>query len=65
MRPNTYQEAREMMLPNSHLIVRYSTQFYRFVEGGANLVAPDKEVLTRWEDVRVGHDPVLEWALQQ
>ena len=37
-RPKTYQEAREMMLPNSHLIMRYSTQFYRFADSGPNVV---------------------------
>jgi len=62
-RPNSYQEPREFTLPNSHLVVRYSTQFYKFVEGDANIVSPDKEIIPTWEDYKNGRDPVLEWIL--
>ncbi len=61
-KPDSYQEAREMVLPNSHLKVRYSTQYYRFVERGENSVRPDHEVPTSWEEIKAGRDPVLEWA---
>lgn len=64
-RPNSYQEAREMRLPNSRLVVRYSTQFYKFVESGENLIRPDREVVPSWADFKSGHDPVLEWVLAQ
>jgi hypothetical protein len=64
-RPNTYQEARETMLPNSHLILRYSTRFYRFVDHGPNIVAPDRTIATHWADYRNGRDPVLDWVLHQ
>ena len=62
-RPNTYQEAREMMLPNSHLRVRYSTKFYRFVAAGKNMIEPDVPIATSWADYKAGRDPVLEWVL--
>jgi hypothetical protein len=63
-RPNSYQEAREMRLPNSQLRVRYSTQYYKFSDGAENLIRPDHEVAIPWEDYKKGRDPVLEWALQ-
>ena len=62
-RPNSYQEPRQFTLPNSHLVVRYSTRYYKFVEGQYNVVAPDKEISPTWEDYKNGHDVVLEWVL--
>ena len=63
-RPNSYQEAREMWLPNSQLLVRYSTQYYKFVEQGENIIRPDREIITEWREYAAGRDPVLEWVLQ-
>lgn len=62
-KPNSYQEPRSFVLPNSHLTVRYSTKFYKFVESGENVVRPDHEVVTTWEDYMAGRDSALEWAL--
>jgi Peptidase family S41 len=62
-RPNSYQEPRQFKLPNSHLVVRYSTRYYKFVEGRGNVVAPDKEITPTWEDYKSGHDVVLDWVL--
>jgi|SRR5882762_10866047 len=61
--PNSYPEAREMHLPNSQLVVRYSTKYDQFLESGENIVRPDQEVITSWDDHRAGRDPVLDWAL--
>jgi hypothetical protein len=58
-KPNSFQEPREMRLPNSHLIVRYSTQYYRFVDHGPNGVYPDHKVVPGWADYRDGRDPYL------
>jgi hypothetical protein len=62
-KPNSFQEPREMQLPHSHLIVRYSTRYYRFVDRGPNVVRPDHAVAPDWADYRAGRDPVLEWIL--
>ena len=62
-RPNGYQEPRQFTLPNSHLVVRYSTRYYRFTEGRDNVIVPDKQIATTWEDYRDGGDPVLDWVL--
>lgn len=62
-RPNSYQERRDMTLPNSHWKVNYSTKFYTFVENGENLIRPDQEIKTSWQDYEEGRDPVLDWVL--
>jgi hypothetical protein len=64
-RPNSYQEPRQFRLPNSHLVVRASTLWYAFRKHGPNVVAPDKEIIPTWNEVRSGRDPVLEWVLSQ
>jgi hypothetical protein len=62
-RPNSYQEPRQFMLSNSHLVVRYSTRYYKFLPGRDNVVAPDKAITPIWEDYKNGRDAVLEWVL--
>lgn len=62
-RPNSYQERRDMTLPNSHWKVNYSTKFYTFVENGENLIRPDQEIKTSWKEYEEGKDPVLDWVL--
>ena len=64
-RPNGYQENDEMRLPNSRLEVSYSTRLYRFQEGDATAVMPDRQIEITWEAYRAGRDPVMEWILAQ
>jgi len=64
-RPNSYQEPRQFRLPNSHLVVRASTLWYAFRKNGPNVVAPEKEIVPTWDEVKSGRDPVLEWVLAQ
>jgi hypothetical protein len=59
---NSYQEARELRLPNSHLVVRVSTKFYRFSDAPQNELRPDHNVVTTWLDYKNGRDPLLEWV---
>ena len=63
-KPNSYQEPRSMTLPNSHLTVRYSTRFYRFIDGSDNAIHPDQEIVPTWSDYKSGVDPVLAWVLK-
>jgi hypothetical protein len=63
-KPNSYQEPRQFRLPNSHLIVRASSLYYRFRKG-PNAVTPDKTIAPTWEDVKAGRDPALDWVLAQ
>ncbi len=62
-RPNSNQEANEERLPNSHLLLRYSTRHYAFLPGKINEIVPDKQIIPAWPPFRSGRDPVLEWAL--
>jgi Peptidase family S41 len=63
-KPNSYQEARRLTLPNSHLTLSYSVRFYKFVESGENAICPDRAVTTRWSDFKAGRDPVLQSVLE-
>jgi hypothetical protein len=63
-KPNSYQEGRQMTLPNSHFVVRYSVRYYKFVESGENAIRPDQEIVPTWADYKSGKDPVLEWVLR-
>jgi len=62
-KPNSYAEKSQMTLPNSKMIVTFSVKFYKFVESGENIVRPDQEVTTTWEDFLAGRDAALEWIL--
>jgi hypothetical protein len=64
-KPNSYQEPRELRLPNSHLILRYSTKYYQFASRKSNVVLPDHLIVPTWAEYRDGRDPVLEWVLRQ
>lgn len=62
-KPNSYQEPRELVLPNSHLVVRYSTRWYEFQPKGPNEISPDVRILPSWTDYASGRDPVADFAL--
>jgi len=61
-RPNSYQENRQLVLPNSLLTVSYSTEYYKFLDGVSE-VTPDKRINPNWFSYRLGRDPVMEWIL--
>ncbi len=63
-KPNSYQEASEMILPNSRWVARYSVRFYRFARGEENLIRPDREVADTWGDFQAGRDPVMGWVIR-
>lgn len=62
-KPNSYQEPREMRLPNSKLLIRYSTRWYAFVKDGPNAVEPDVPITRSWADYMDGQDSTLNYAL--
>lgn len=62
-RPNSNQEVNEVRLPNSHLLLRYSTQHYTFAPDGPNVIIPDKAIAPTWAQFKAGEDPVLAWVL--
>jgi hypothetical protein len=64
-RPNSYSENDEMTLPNSRLVVSYSTRYYTFLDQDVPAFLPDVRIDPSWPDFRAGRDPVMEWILQQ
>jgi peptidase S41-like protein len=64
-RPNSYSENDEMTLPNSRLVVSYSTRYYKFVDVDVPAVLPDVRIDPNWAEWRAGRDPVMDWILKQ
>jgi len=64
-RPNSFSENDELTLPNSHLVVSYSTRYYKFVDEDVPAVLPDVRIDLTWTDWRAGRDPVMDWILRQ
>jgi hypothetical protein len=62
-RPNSYSENDEMTLPNSRLVVSYSTEYYKFLEEDLPAVLPDQRIDPDWAAFKAGRDPVMEWIL--
>lgn len=64
-RPNGYSEHGEFTLPNSHLVVSYSSRYYKFQDQDTPAVMPDKLIEPDWQSYKAGRDPVMEWILAQ
>lgn len=62
-RPNSYQENDEMTLPNSKLVVSYSTQYYKFLDQDVPALIPDKLIPPDWPSYKAGRDPAMDWIL--
>lgn len=62
-RPNSYSENDEMTLPNSRIVVSYSTRYYKFLDQDVPAVMPDKRIDPNWADFKAGRDPIMEWIL--
>jgi hypothetical protein len=62
-RPNSYSENDEMTLPNSRLVVSYSTRYYKFVDEDVPAVLPDVRIDAAWPDFRAGRDAIMDWIL--
>jgi hypothetical protein len=64
-RPNSYSENDEMTLPNSRLVVSYSTRYYKFVDEDVPAVLPDQRIEPSWPEFRAGRDSVMDWILSR
>lgn len=62
-KPNSYSENDEMTLPNSGLVVSYSTRYYKFLDEDVPAFEPDIRIDPKWKDFKAGHDSALEWIL--
>lgn len=61
--PNSFQERRSFRLPRSHLLVNYSTAYYRFLPTDQPALLPDHEAPPDWRSYQAGIDPALAWIL--
>jgi len=62
-RPNSFQERRLLILPNSNTVISYSTEYYSFAEKNVSAIVPDKQIDPSWESFKRGRDPAMEWIL--
>ncbi len=62
-KPNSYSENDEMKLPNSGLIVSYSTRYYKFLDEDVPAFEPDVRIDPNWSDYSEGRDAVLEYII--
>ena len=58
-------ENDEMTLPNSRLVVGYSTRYYKFLDEDVPAVLPDQRIDPTWADFQAGRDAVMDWVLSQ
>jgi hypothetical protein len=59
-KPNSYSENDEMTLPNSGLVISYSTKYYKFLDKDVPAFEPDVRVDPNWKDFAAGVDPALQ-----
>jgi hypothetical protein len=65
-KPNHYGEQKNFTLPNSRLLVHYSTKHFLLVrDADPSTLVPDIAILVSLNDFLSGRDPVLEAALHQ
>jgi hypothetical protein len=62
-RPNSFSENRGFSLPNSHLGVSYSTQYYKIQDADTPGLIPDLSAGTEWADYKQGRDGAMERIL--
>ena len=54
------QRADEMTLPNSGLVISYSTKYYKFLDKDVPAFEPDVRVDPNWKDFVEGVDPAVQ-----
>jgi hypothetical protein len=65
-KPNSYGDVRTFELPNSRLVVSYSTKYFRMADrGDPPSYAPDHTVLMTSADLQSGRDPIMDWIERQ
>jgi hypothetical protein len=57
-KPNHYGEVKSFTLPNSGMIISYSSKFFKLVESDIETIKPDIFKELSFEDYRSGVDPV-------
>ena len=65
-KPNSYGEIQTFVLPNSKLVVSYSTKYFKLAEqGDPPSYAADQAVAMTSAALQSGRDPIMEWIEKQ
>lgn len=65
-KPNSYGDVRTFPLPNSRLVVSYSTKYFKLADhGDPPSYAPARAVAMTLAALQAGRDPVMEWIERQ
>jgi hypothetical protein len=64
-KPNHYGELKFLTLPNTKMVVSYSTKYFTHAEKDTPSLMPDISVKMTFQDYRTGRDPFLEAVLEQ
>jgi hypothetical protein len=62
-KPNSYSENDEMKLPNSKLVISYSTRYYKFLDEDVEAFQPDVRIDPNWNDYIQGRDAMMDWII--
>ena len=62
--PNFYASPRQLVLPNSGIIIEYSKAYWESAEGSAETIQPDIRIGLSSGDYFAGRDPVLDRVLE-
>ncbi|NOZ46662.1 MAG: hypothetical protein GXO79_07740 [Chlorobi bacterium] len=62
-KPNHYGEIRSFKLPNSGILIYYSTKYFKRVNVEMNTIQPDVEIEMSFKEYKQGTDPVFEWIM--
>src|SRR4030095_5511352 len=62
-KPNSYSENDEMKLPNSGLVISYSTRYYQFLDEDVDHFEPDVRIDPDWKVHLEGRDGVMGWIV--
>ncbi len=64
-KPNAFGEVKDFRLPDSKLLVDYSTKYFKVTDEDVNTITPDVKIEMTFFDFKKGIDPVYEWVKQQ
>ena len=59
-RPNHYGEVKRFVLPESRLVVSYSTRYFSLLEENPSTITPEILAPISFQDYLMGRDPAME-----
>jgi C-terminal processing protease CtpA/Prc len=62
-KPNSYGEVLSFTLPNSGVVVQYSTKYFQMMDDDSLALYPDNDIEISMHDYAQGKDPVMDFIL--